>query len=297
MNDIPNIFSISRPDKNRLPVVFDSPHSGTTYPDDFNYACDFDTLKTAEDTYVDDLFEHAPDHGITFLKALFPRSYVDVNRKCDDIDPELLSKDAPQIDLEMNPSPRSHAGIGLIRRLVKPGVPVYDRQLGPEEITRRIEDYYHPYHTALETLLKDAHYNYGQVWHINCHSMPASSAYPKRAIGLVGNRAKPVDFVLGDRDGTSCDLSFTRALKDCIKSMGYTVSVNDPFKGVECIDKYSSPAAGYHSLQIEINKSLYLNEKTGKKLKNYNDFKNDIEKLTAFIADYVQSLQITLAAD
>jgi len=296
MKDIPNILSISKPEKTTLPIIFDSPHSGTHYPKDFDYICDFKILEAAEDKYVDDLFENAPDHGITFLKAHFPRSYIDVNRASDDIDIDLLAEkwSGP---FEIKPSHRSHAGIGLIRRLVKPGIPVYDRKLTSNEITHRIQKYYHPYHNALETLIRNAHYNYGQVWHINCHSMPASSAYPKRGIGLIGNKPKPVDFVLGDRDGTSCDLAFTRNLKEFIKSLGYTVSINDPFKGVECIDKYSSPTTGYHSLQIEINKSLYMDEKSGKKLKNYDTLKNNLEKITTFCTNHVKNRLINLAAD
>lgn len=290
------VFSIEKPTTAPLPLVFDSPHSGSDYPDDFNFACDLHTLKTAEDHYVEDLFADAPDHGITFLHAHFPRSYIDVNRAAEDIDRELLDEDWAS-PFEIAPSSRSHAGIGLIRRLVRPGVPVYDRNLTSEEILHRIEAYYRPYHDALETLINETHYNFGQVWHINCHSMPAASAYPRRGLGLVGNRAKPVDFVLGDRDGTACDPDFTRALRDFIKGLGYTVSINDPFKGVELVEKYSSPAAGFHSLQLEINKALYMDEITLEKTSNYATLKNDIEKITAFCTTYVEGRLTALAAD
>ena len=292
-------FSIEKPAKGTispLPLIFDSPHSGTHYPDDFDYACEFKLLEAAEDKFVDDLFACASQNGAAFLQAHFPRSYIDPNRAIDDIDEDLLAEDWSG-PFQTNPSSRSHAGIGLIRRLVRPGIPVYNRALSSEEIIQRIEKYYRPYHAALENLIKDTHYNFGQAWHINCHSMPASSAYPKRGIGLVGNRAKPVDFVLGDRDGTTCAHSFTLALKDFIKSLGYTVSVNDPFKGVELIEKYSSPAQGYHSLQIEINKTLYMDEETGEKTKNYNTLKSDIEKMIQFISAHIESGLTDLAAD
>lgn len=296
MKDIPNILRISQPQSCELPLIFDSPHSGKLYPDDFDYACELELLKTAEDSHVDDLFAHVSECGITFIQALFPRSYIDVNRRYDDIDPQLLNEPWTG-PFPINPSARSHAGIGLIRRLVQPGIPVYNRELSCKEIIQRIQKYYHPYHNALETALKAAHYKYAQVWHINCHSMPSSSAYPKRSISLAGHQQKPVDFVLGDRDGTTCDPAFTRALRDFIKSLGYTVSINDPFKGVECIDKYSSPATGYQSLQIEINKALYINEKTAEKTKNYDKLKDDLKKVTAFCANYVKSQRINLAAD
>lgn len=289
-----DIFSILKP-ASPLPLIFDSPHSGTHYPADFAYVCDFHELAKAEDKYVDALFSAAPDHGAAFLAAHFPRSYIDVNRAADDIDPGLIAEPWPHDPV--NPSARSDAGIGLIRRLIKPGVPVYNRTLSADDVLRRIEKYYKPYHAALQALIDEAHYNFGQVWHINCHSMPASAARPKQAIGLLGHQVKASDFVLGDRDGTSCDPDFTRALRDFLRRRGYTVTVNDPFKGVELIDRYSAPARGRHSIQIEVNKSLYMNEDTLEKTTNFANLKNDIEKLMAFCADYVQARMISLAAD
>lgn len=292
-----DVLNISKPKEAALPLIFDSPHSGHTYPSDFNHACDFKTLEAAEDKYVDDLFANAPNHGGTLLCALFPRSYIDTNRAENDIDLQLVEGKWPEGEITPAPSPRSNAGIGLIRRLVRPGIPVYNRTLSPDEIIKRIEKYYRPYHSALKDLIDDAHYNFGQVYHINCHSMPNASAYPKRGIGLVGNKAKPSDFVLGDRNGTSCSTLFTRGLRDFIKELGYTVTINDPFKGVELVEEYSDPSSGRHSLQLEINKSLYMDEKTGKKLKKYEHFKQDVEKIISFCASYCESQLTDLAAD
>lgn len=291
-----SVLSVLRPKTNPLPLVFDSPHSGTIYPKDFDHACNELTLARAEDTFVDELFEIAPERGAHMLLAHFPRSYIDVNRSADDIDMELL-EESWKGDFPINPTSRSDAGIGLIRRLVKPGTPVYNRSLTSEEIITRIEKYYRPYHNKLADLIEEAHYNFGQAWHINCHSMPNNSAYPKRPIALLGNESKPSDFVLGDRDGTTCDPAFTRALRDFIKSMGYTVTINDPFKGVELIDKYSNPTRGYHSIQIEINKTLYMNEETNKKHRGFDKLKSHIEEITTFIAKHIEQRLVPLAAD
>ena len=290
-----SVLSIKKP-KTPLPLVFDSPHSGNIYPDDFNHACDQNTLARAEDNHVDDLFAAAADHGAHLLLAHFPRTYIDVNRKDDDIDADLLDGEWNG-DTPINPTSRSHAGIGLIRRLVRPGTPVYDRGLSSEEIIHRIEKYYRPYHNTLADLIETAHYNFGQVWHINCHSMPSVSAYPKRAIGLIGHKPKPSDFVLGDRDGTTCDPTFTRTLRDYIKNLGYTVTINDPFKGVELVEKYSNPASGYHSLQIEVNKALYMNEETNQRNTNYEKVKSHITDITAFIANHIETRLVPIAAD
>lgn len=282
------ILTLIRP-KAGLPLVFDSPHSGALYPTDFDYACDFVSLEKAEDKYVDELFAAAPDMGAALLCAHFPRSYIDVNRCERDIDTDLLEDIWPE---ELATTARSHAGIGLIRRLVRPGVPLYNRALKAAEIKERIEIYYRPYHEALHRLIEDAHYIHGQVWHINCHSMPTQDGNSFRA-----NPLKAADFVLGDRDGTTCDIHFTHAVRDFLKGMGYKVAINDPYKGVELVRRYSNPATGRHSLQIEIARNLYLDEETYKKSKNFNTMKNDIEKLMSFCADYVQAQSLPMAAD
>lgn len=291
---IPNVLELIAPE-NPLPLIFDSPHSGTNYPADFNYACDFSTLEKAEDKFVDDLFSAAPDHGACLLNALFPRSYLDANRAGDDIDPELFEGEWPFKDVPINPSNRSYAGIGLIRRLLSPNTPVYDQKLSPKDILSRIKTFHIPYHDTLEQILNGAHHNYGQVWHINCHSMPSSAA-SKGAMSRINPYIQP-DFVLGDRDGTSCDIKFTHAIRDHLKSKGYIVAINNPYKGVELVERYSAPASGRHSLQIEINRALYLDEDTYKKSKNYDALKADITELIAFCADYVQSNLVPIAAD
>ncbi len=285
------ITSLHRPES-PLPLVFDSPHSGRHYPDDFGFSCDFKALQKAEDNYVDDLFEMAPDYGGTLLCALFPRTYIDVNRAADDIDPDVLSEDWP---FETNPSDRSHAGIGLIRRVVKPGMTVYNRKLYIKEVQQRIENYYKPYHDELAGLIEDSHYKFGQSWHINCHSMPQGRGMARSLAR--GAASRMPDFVLGDRDGTSCDIAFTHALRDFLKGQGYRVSINNPYRGVELVRRYADPATGRHSIQIEINKALYWDEEKNVNSSNYNALKSDIEKLIKYCADCVLANLSDMAAD
>jgi len=284
---VQGVYTLYKP-SNPLPLVFDSPHSGRVYPHDFDYACPLDALEKAEDKYVDDLFITAPDHGATLLLAEFPRSYIDVNRCARDLDPHLITD---HHKMNSAPTARSHAGIGLIRRLLRPGVPIYNRPVTLAEVQNRLQTYYHPYHETLKALIEGAHYRFGEVWHINCHSMPSQSA---------GTRAAPAhapDFVLGDRDGTTCDLGFTHAVRDFLKGLGYRVAINDPYKGVELVRRYSAPLRGRHSLQIEVAKRLYLNENTNEKLSQYNEVKVDLERLISFCAAYVQDRALPLAAD
>ncbi len=288
-----DVFTIAKPEK-ALPLVFDSPHSGREYPDGFKAACSLQDLARTEDTYIEELFESVPRHGGALLCALFPRWYIDVNRRADDIDPQLLSAPWPEPN---TPSARSDAGIGLIRRLVAPGIALYDHPLSVEDIQSRLERYYYPYHKALQDLIDEAHYNFGQVYHINCHSMPDASAFPRKNKGILGHRPVASDFVLGDRDGTTCNADFIHALRDYLKKQGFRVTINDPFKGVEIVRRYSAPTRGRHSVQLEINKSLYMNEETFEKSGDFENFKVVLDGLSAFCAAYASSRLRALAAD
>ena len=279
---IGGIYKVTRPEK-PLPLVFDSPHSGREYPADFGHACAPALLTGAEDNHVDELFQDVPDHGGTLLCALFPRTYIDPNRALTDIDTGLLAEKWPEA---VTPTERAHAGNGLVRRLVRPGVPVYDRKLGNAEIQRRIEHYYRPYHEALARLLDEAHYNFGQVWHVDCHSMPSRAGFSGQP-----------DFVIGDRDGASCHRAFTHAVRDALKGMGYRVAINNPYKGVEILSRCGDPARGRHSLQLEVGKALYWNESQQKKTANFAALQRDIGLLTASIVRFIDSQSASLAAD
>lgn len=291
MNDI---YEIKYPDTEKIPLVMDSPHSGRLYPDDFGYACAFEDLQRGEDNEVDILFANATDYGATFLKAHFPRTYIDVNRAIDDVEPDIM--EAPH-EKDFAPSPRAHAGIGLIRRIARPGVPVYDRKLRTEEIDSRIENYYIPYHEALQKLIDDTHYDYGQVWHVNCHSMPSYKSINSMAPQTVPMFSKQPDFVLGDRDGTSCTLDFTHSLRDYLRKRGFRVAINNPYRGVEIVYRHGQPSIGRHSIQIEINKALYWNESQQKRTADFRAFKQEIDDLQIYLASYVRSTLMTMAAD
>jgi N-formylglutamate deformylase len=276
------VYEVKRP-QSALPLVFDSPHSGREYPADFGHACPADALYGAEDNLLDALYADAPTHGVTLLCALFPRTYIDANRGLDDIDPALLAEAWPE---KITPTERASSGNGLVRRIVRPGIPIYDRTLSNAEIQRRIDGFYAPYHARLAALLDEAHYNFGQVWHVNCHSMPARASMSGQP-----------DFVVGDRDGTSCERAFTHAVRDMLKAMGYRVALNNPFKGAEILKRHGRPAGGRHSLQLEVSKALYWNESAQKKTANFAALQRDLSRLAAQIAAFTASQTGSMAAD
>jgi N-formylglutamate deformylase len=270
---------LSPPTVHAVPVVFDSPHSGTWYPADFNHVVDRELLRQAEDTHVEKLFAAGPLHGATLIAANFPRSYIDANRSLLDIDNALL--DAPWPG-PLNPSRKTEKGIGLVWRKLDSGHDIYDRKLTVTELSARIRDHYSPYHSAVRNAINEAVEHYGAVWHMNCHSMPAVSGQ----ISEEGPGVARADFVLGDRDGTTCSPDFTQFVAGELRGFGYDVKINDPYKGVELVRAYSDPANHRHSLQIEINRKLYMNEKTREMNENFAQLKSHLDQLIAALCAY-----------
>jgi N-formylglutamate deformylase len=282
---VPGILFRRDPVAPEIPLVFDSPHSGAEYPEDFRYACPLDILRTAEDTHIDDLYGAAPEHGATLLGALFPRSYLDVNRHVGDIDEALLDGKWPG---PMNPGEKTRLGMGLVRRLAKPGLPVYARLLPVAEMERRIARCYEPYHAMLQGVCDRLQRKFGVVRLVNCHSMPARGS----AMSSDGPDAVRADFVLGDRDGTTCAPEFTDFVARLLRGRGYSVKVNDPYKGVEIVRRHGLPAQGRHALQIEVNRSLYMDEKTLIPNGHYATLKADLTHLIAGLASFAGTARV-----
>ena len=262
-----------------IPLVLDSPHSGTAYPADFAHAAPRALVRRAEDTHVEELFASAPRIGATLIDALFPRAYIDPNRNLADIDPALLSEPWPG---PVTPSRKTEQGIGLVWRVAHGGVAMYGRRLSAAEVQRRIASCYEPYHAALTAALDERHRAFGSVWHLNCHSMPAQGDVNADDPGRT--RA---DFVLGDRDATTCAPDFTDFVATTLSAMGYGVAINDPYKGVELVRKFGRPAEGRHSLQIEINRRLYMNEETQARLAGFDPLRRDLDRLLNALQAFV----------
>jgi N-formylglutamate deformylase len=237
------------------PLVLDSPHSGTWYPDDFGHACELSRLRKAEDTHVDFLYDFAPALGVAWIEAHFPRSYLDVNRSVEEIDPEMLDGVWPG---PIAGGAKVRLGKGLIWRCTDEGEPLYRRLLSVEEVQLRIERCWRPYHEAVRQAIDAAHARHGYSLHINCHSMPSVAGV--NATEFPG--LEHPDFVVGDRDGTSAAPALTQWLAQWLAGTGHSVSVNHPYKGVELVRRYGRPDEHRHSLQLEINRRLYMNEET-----------------------------------
>ena len=273
--EIPGVLWRRDPATAEVPLVFESPHSGTHYPADFRFTCPLETLRRAEDAFVDELYAAAPGYGATLIGALFPRSYLDPNRGVDDIDEALIDGRWPT---PLKPSQNTRAGLGLVRRVARPSTPIYEGKLAVDEVLTRIERCHTPYHRVLDEACTRLHANFGAVWHVNCHSMPS-----KRSARDIG---RPADFVLGDRDGTTCAEGVHRFCRGRAARRGYDVRINEIYKGVEIVKRQGRPAGGRHSLQIEVDRALYMDQKTLQKNSSFPQLQADITHLIEMLGRF-----------
>ncbi len=263
-----------------VPLVLDSPHSGRDFPADFNPIVSEAELRDAEDCYVDELYAAAHELGAPLLAATFPRTYLDPNRHAGDVDLELIEGSWPW---DYRPSGKARIGKALIWRTLEDGRPIYARKLAPEAVRSRIERCHTPYHLGLQSMIEDSFRKFGKSYHLNCHSMHAVAGRQSDD----GEGSVRADFVLGDRDGTTCDPRFTELVRSTLAAMGYSVKVNDPYKGVELVRAYSDPKAGRHSLQIEINRRLYLDEATLAKTAGFDSLNKNLGELLRAIVKFI----------
>jgi N-formylglutamate deformylase len=249
-----DLIAIRRPVAQTTPLVLDSPHSGSVYPDDFRPACGPEQYRRAEDMDVDVLFDAAPASGAVLLAARFGRIYCDVNRTMDDLEPAAVRG---ELGMALRPTAKARLGKGVIWQAVPPeGAPLYDAPLEAAAVRQRLEACWMPYHASLAALLDETQARFGRVYHLDCHSMQAvSNVMHEEGAG----RARP-DIVLSDRDGASAGLAFRETARRLLEVEGFAVAINDPYKGAEIVRRHGEPARGRHSLQLEVNRRLYMDE-------------------------------------
>ncbi|CAN7757075.1 N-formylglutamate amidohydrolase [Pseudorhodoferax sp. LjRoot39] len=243
----------------RTPVVLDSPHSGTVYPADFGAALPLATLRQAEDTHVEKLYAFAPALGVGWVEAHFPRSYLDANRDTTELDTGLLDAPWPHpVTTDPVVLQKVRLGKGLVWKCTDDGQPIYDRALSVGEVEARIARCWQPYHAAVAAEVDAAHARHGYCIHINCHSMPAVAA----SHATLHPGLHHADFVVGDRDGSTASPALSRRICEFLRARGYSVDYNHPYKGVELVRRHGAPARQCHSIQVEINRKLYMDERT-----------------------------------
>jgi N-formylglutamate deformylase len=271
--------SIQRPPSGRaVPVVFSSPHSGRLYPPDFRPSAPVEDLVGFEDRLVDDLLVDAPGRGATLVAALFPRAYIDPNRAEDDLDRSMVDESWTR---SLNPTENAARGIGLIFGRLQDGKAIYDRPLQPAEVDLRLARYWRPFHAALKEALDWAVDRWGAVWHVDWHSMrPVGDA-----LAPDPGRRRP-DFVVSDLDGASAEPAFTARVTESLRRLGHSVTINDPFKGGYIVERSGRPAERRHSLQVEINRGLYIDPTTLEPSEGFARLRATLDAVAADVADY-----------
>jgi N-formylglutamate amidohydrolase len=247
-------FIVHEPARHTVPFIFNAPHAGTIYPASFLTSSRLDalTLRRSEDAFIDLLFSGMVGLGAPLMAARFPRAYLDVNREPYELDPRMFDARLPPF--ANTRSMRVAGGLGTIPRIVADGQDIYREHLATDEALRRIDWLYKPYHRTLRQLVHRTARVFGCAALIDCHSMPSTSLSREEGV--------KADVVLGDRYGTSCDGLLTDLVEVTLRSRGYTVVRNKPYAGGFITEHYGEPGIGHHALQIEINRALYMDERT-----------------------------------
>jgi len=267
-------IELRRPNRRTVPLVLTSPHSGSAYTKEFLAASRLDplSLRRSEDSFVDELFAATPKLGAPLLAAQFPRAYLDVNREAWELDPAMFADALPPFVNAY--SPRVRMGLGTIARIVASGDEIYARKLRFEEAKQRVEELYHPYHQTLRRLLDETAARFGGYLLIDCHSMPSAAGSSDGA-----------DIVLGDCHGASCAGSLRDAALRHLVGRGFTVALNAPYAGGFTTDHYGRPNLGRHALQIEINRALYMNERSFERKPSFAGLAEEMAALVRRLAE------------
>jgi N-formylglutamate deformylase len=269
-------FEILEPAEGRSPIVFNSPHSGRIYPHDFLVASKLDlaTLRRSEDSFVDELFAGVVRRGHPLMRAHFPRCYVDVNREPYELDPRMFDGRLPSF--ANTRSMRVAGGLGTVARVVGDSQEIYGQRLSVDDALRRIEALYKPYHRALRRLFTRIHRDFGAAVLVDCHSMPSA--------GGARDERPRADVVLGDRYGTSCAPAISETIETTLRDLGYSISRNKPYAGGFITEHYGNPAVGLHSIQLEINRALYMDERRYERAASFTKVAGDLETLADRLA-------------
>jgi len=269
-------FEIVEPAIWRAPIIFNSPHSGSVYPREFLAASRIDeaALRRSEDSFMDEIVADLAGRGFPIVRVNFPRSYVDVNREPYELDPRMFAGRLPSF--ANTRSMRVAGGLGTIPRVVGDGQEIYSERLDVEEALSRIEALYKPYHRALRRLINKAHQAFGAVILVDCHSMPS--------VGVSRDEPKRPDMVIGDRYGTSCAALLPDIVEDTFKTLGYSVGRNKPYAGGFITEHYGNPINGLHTIQLELNRAIYMDERRRERSANFRKVADDFIVLADALA-------------
>lgn len=278
MDVMPGVFFRYNPVGTAAPVVLEVSRSGREYPHEFRSKASFTDVHDNASMYVEELWGAAPSLGVTMLYACFPNTFIDVNRHRLDIDASLLEGEWFE---PLKPTAFTERGLGLLKKVTRYGEPLHERKLTVSELQERLQRFYEPYHAELAAIISQVKARFGRVWHISCHCMSAVGA-PTHP-----DKDQPrADICLGNRDGSSSSNEFLEIAKRAFETLGYTVTLNSPYKGGELNRRHGDPQNGQESIMVEVNKKLFMDVKTFRKTEGFAKLRRDFGVALADLRQY-----------
>lgn len=272
----PGLFLRHEPAGTPTPLVVDVSRSGREYPREYRSPLPFTTVHDNVSMYVEDLWSGTPAAGGTLLYCSFPNTWVDVNRNESDMDPAVVDGLWPR---ELKPTARTLEGLGLIKTRSRYGEPFQERKLTVAEIEERLALYYRPYHAELKRVVDETYRRFGVLRQISCHCMSAVGAPTHPDAGK-----QRADFCISDLKGRTSSPQTMALVVDTLRGWGYSVSINEPYVGNELIGRHGNPARGIDSIQVEINKKLFMDTQTFRRTAGFAKLKGDLDRLLQVVA-------------
>jgi len=236
-----SIFRIVSPTSQEVPVLLSIPHSGIQFPEEIRSQLKSELVSAPDDTdwFVDTLYDFAPDMGITILAANYSRWVIDLNR---DPKSKPLYNDGRLIT-------------ALCPTTTFTGIPLYRderKAVETQEVSRRVKEFFDPYHQQINLMLQDLKSRHGRVLLWDCHSI-------RRVVTTISADPFP-DLILGDVDGTSASPGLIEAVMTTLDHSSYSIGHNHPFKGGYITRYFGQPGNHQHALQLEMAKVNYMND-------------------------------------
>ncbi len=247
---------MTQPRAEPTPVLVEVPHSGLQIPTEVEHELDASPLAVLRDSdlYVDQLYARAPSFGATLLVSRVSRYVVDLNRGPDDVDSAAVPR---------HPKARHIPARGVVWRACTDGTPLLHAPLTVDQFSRRLERYYEPYHRALRKITSQIRKQHGHVMVLAAHSMPSEG---RRVLG--GKPVPRADVVPGTRGRSTADSRIIDLIDAHFREAGLSVKHDEPYRGGWTTAHYGTPSEGRHVVQIELNRALYVDERSSEIKKN-----------------------------
>jgi len=269
---------LTRPVTTPSPVLVEVPHSGLQVPPEVESEIEATPLAVLRDSdiYVDQLYQRAPENGATLLVSRVSRYVVDLNRGPDEVDSAAVPR---------HPRGRHIPARGVVWRARTDGTPLLRTPLTIEQFSRRLDLFYEPYHQALRDAATQMREQHGRVLVLAAHSMPSAG---RRMIG--GGQVHRADVVPGTRGRSTANGRIIDLVDSHFRAAGLSVKHDDPYRGGWTTSRYGAPKRGQHALQIELNRALYVDERTSEiKAKDFARLQTVLDQLVGKLGELLQS--------